>query len=260
MDVTLLGTGSPVPDPEPRRPGHARAGRWHPAARRRRPGRAHAPGRGRRLPGDARRGAAHPPPQRPPHRPQRRDHHPLGHEPGAQPAHGLRPSRHPPGGRRDAGDARPRHLLPPGPPRRPERPARGRRGRGGPRRRAHHRRGPRGGRATDHRPVEPTVGYRVEHEGRAVVLGGDGIPCAGLDALCAGADAYVQTVLREDMVRMVPDGPLPGHPRLPLHRRAGRHHGHPGGRLDPGAHPLRAGPAARPGGRVAGAGRRPLRR
>ncbi len=57
---------------------------------------------------------------------------------------------------------------------------------------------------TDHRPVEPTVGYRVEHEGRAVVLGGDGIPCAGLDALCAGADAYVQTVLREDMVRMVP--------------------------------------------------------
>ena len=104
---------------------------------------------------------------------------------------------------------------------------------------------------TDHRPVEPTVGYRVEHEGRAVVLGGDGIPCAGLDALCAGADAYVQTVLREDMVRMVPDGPLPGHPRLPLHRRAGRHHGRPGGRLDPGAHPLRAGPAARPGGRVA---------
>jgi ribonuclease Z len=58
--------------------------------------------------------------------------------------------------------------------------------------------------ATDHRPVEPTVGYRVEHEGRAVVLGGDGIPCAGLDALCAGADAYVQTVLREDMVRMIP--------------------------------------------------------
>jgi ribonuclease Z len=58
--------------------------------------------------------------------------------------------------------------------------------------------------ATDHRPVEPTVGYRVEHEGRAVVLGGDGIPCAGLDALCAGADAYVQTVLREDLVRNIP--------------------------------------------------------
>jgi ribonuclease Z len=58
--------------------------------------------------------------------------------------------------------------------------------------------------ATDHRPVEPTVGFRVEHADGAVVLGGDGIPCAGLDELCAGADAYVQTVLREDLVRSVP--------------------------------------------------------
>jgi ribonuclease Z len=58
--------------------------------------------------------------------------------------------------------------------------------------------------ATDHRPVEPTLGFRVEHEGTAVVIGGDGVPCAGLDELCAGADAYVQTVLREDLVRQVP--------------------------------------------------------
>ena len=58
--------------------------------------------------------------------------------------------------------------------------------------------------ATDHRPVEPTLGYRIEHDGRAVVIGGDGVPCAGLDQLCAGADAYVQTVLREDLVRQVP--------------------------------------------------------
>ncbi|MCU0267598.1 MAG: ribonuclease Z [Acidimicrobiales bacterium] len=57
---------------------------------------------------------------------------------------------------------------------------------------------------TDHRPVEPSVGYRVEHDGRSVVIGGDGIPCEGLDRLCAGADAYVQTVLRDDLVRMVP--------------------------------------------------------
>jgi ribonuclease Z len=41
---------------------------------------------------------------------------------------------------------------------------------------------------TDHRPVEPTVGYRVEHDGHAVVLAGDTLPCDGLDALCAGAD------------------------------------------------------------------------
>jgi ribonuclease Z len=57
---------------------------------------------------------------------------------------------------------------------------------------------------TDHRPVEPTLGYRVEFDGKAVVLAGDTVPCAGLDELCRGADVYVQTVLREDLVRMVP--------------------------------------------------------
>lgn len=58
--------------------------------------------------------------------------------------------------------------------------------------------------ATDHRPVEPTVAYRVEDDGRSVVLGGDGVPCAGLDDLCRGADAYVQTVVRPDLVQLVP--------------------------------------------------------
>jgi len=58
--------------------------------------------------------------------------------------------------------------------------------------------------ATDHRPVEPTLGYRVEHEGTVVALAGDTVPCAGLDELCAGADAYVQTVIREDLVALVP--------------------------------------------------------
>jgi ribonuclease Z len=57
---------------------------------------------------------------------------------------------------------------------------------------------------TDHRPVHPSVGYRVEHGGRSVVIAGDTIPCAGLDALCEGADALVHTVVREDMVRAVP--------------------------------------------------------
>ena len=57
---------------------------------------------------------------------------------------------------------------------------------------------------TDHRPVEPTLGYRIEHEGRVVVIAGDTVPCAGLDELCADADVYVQTVLRDDLVRMVP--------------------------------------------------------
>jgi ribonuclease Z len=57
---------------------------------------------------------------------------------------------------------------------------------------------------TDHRPVEPTLGYRIEHDGRAVVVAGDTVPCDGLDELCAGADVYVQTVLRDDLVSLVP--------------------------------------------------------
>ncbi len=57
---------------------------------------------------------------------------------------------------------------------------------------------------TDHRPVTPSVGYRVEHDGRAVVIGGDGVPCDGLDRLCFGADVYVQTVTRPDVVRAIP--------------------------------------------------------
>jgi ribonuclease Z len=59
--------------------------------------------------------------------------------------------------------------------------------------------------ATDHRPVEPTVAFRIDDGGKSVVLGGDGVPCSGLDALCLGADAYVQTVIRDDLVRMVPN-------------------------------------------------------
>ena len=58
--------------------------------------------------------------------------------------------------------------------------------------------------ATDHRPVEPTVAFRVDDDGKSVVLCGDGVPCAGLDALCRGADAYVQTVIRDDLVKLIP--------------------------------------------------------
>ena len=61
---------------------------------------------------------------------------------------------------------------------------------------------------TDHRPVEPTVGYRIEHAGKSVVIGGDTVPCDGLDRLCAGADMYVQTVLREDIIRALPSARL----------------------------------------------------
>jgi ribonuclease Z len=57
---------------------------------------------------------------------------------------------------------------------------------------------------TDHRPVSPSLAYRFEFGGRAVVVAGDTLPCPGLDDLCAGADVYVQSVLREDLVRLVP--------------------------------------------------------
>ena len=62
--------------------------------------------------------------------------------------------------------------------------------------------------ATDHRPVEPTLGYRVECGGRSVVLAGDTVPCAGLDELCQGADVLVCTVIRDDLITAI------GLPRL----------------------------------------------
>ncbi len=58
--------------------------------------------------------------------------------------------------------------------------------------------------ATDHRPVDSSLGYRFEHDGRTLVVAGDTLPCSGIDELCAGADVYIQTVLREDLVRLVP--------------------------------------------------------
>lgn len=57
---------------------------------------------------------------------------------------------------------------------------------------------------TDHRPVAPTNGYRVEHDGKVVVIAGDTVPCDGLDALCEGADALVQTVIRTDLLAEAP--------------------------------------------------------
>ncbi|MEE6164278.1 MULTISPECIES: ribonuclease Z [unclassified Mycolicibacterium] len=57
---------------------------------------------------------------------------------------------------------------------------------------------------TDHRPVEPTIGFRIEHHGASVVLAGDTVPCAGLDALAAGAGALVHTAIRKDLVEQLP--------------------------------------------------------
>lgn len=64
--------------------------------------------------------------------------------------------------------------------------------------------------ATDHRPVEPSIGFRIDHAGTVAAIAGDTVPCAGLDSLCRDADVYVQTVVRPDLVEglaaIVPTG------------------------------------------------------
>jgi ribonuclease Z len=61
---------------------------------------------------------------------------------------------------------------------------------------------------TDHAPVRPTVGFRIDEGGRSVVIAGDTVPCPGLDELCTGADVLVQTVVRRDVIEQI------GLPRL----------------------------------------------
>ena len=61
---------------------------------------------------------------------------------------------------------------------------------------------------TDHTPVRPTVGFRIEEGERSVVIAGDTVPCEELDQLCAGADVLVQTVVRRDLIEQI------GLPRL----------------------------------------------
>jgi ribonuclease Z len=54
---------------------------------------------------------------------------------------------------------------------------------------------------TDHAPVRPTVGYRIDDAGQSVVIAGDTVPCAGLDGLSAGAGVLVHTVVRPDLIQ-----------------------------------------------------------
>ena len=58
--------------------------------------------------------------------------------------------------------------------------------------------------ATDHSPVHPTMGFRIEAEGKVVVIAGDTVPCDGLTRLCQGADIYVQTVIRRQPIERSP--------------------------------------------------------
>lgn len=59
--------------------------------------------------------------------------------------------------------------------------------------------------ATDHAPVKPTIGYRLSLGGTTAAVVGDTIPCDGVDQLAAEADAYVQTVIRRDLVELIPN-------------------------------------------------------
>ncbi len=57
---------------------------------------------------------------------------------------------------------------------------------------------------TDHRPVHPTIAFRIDHDGASVVAAGDTVPCEGLDRLSAGANALVHTVIRKDIIEQIP--------------------------------------------------------
>lgn len=59
--------------------------------------------------------------------------------------------------------------------------------------------------ATEHAPVKPTIGFRLTHAGSTAALVGDTIPCEGVDELARDADAYVQTVIRRDIVEAIPN-------------------------------------------------------
>ena len=164
IEITLLGTGSPLPDPNRAGPSTLlQAG-------------------GANLLVDCGRGVlmrlaaagcgadaldsapAHAPAQRPHHRPRRRAHHAVGDVVRTGAAPGDRAARHQGRGRRDARQPRPGHRLPDRPPRRP-RAAADRRGA-----RAHRRRGlggPGGARPRRaHRPPTGGAHHRLPRRAR----------------------------------------------------------------------------------------------
>ena len=56
----------------------------------------------------------------------------------------------------------------------------------------------------DHGVVRPAIGYRFEAADGVLCWSGDTLPCDALDALARDADVYVQTVIRRSLVEMVP--------------------------------------------------------
>ena len=97
-----------------------------------------------------------------------------------------------------------RRAVPARPPRRPDLAADVRRDRGDRRRRRRRRRDPGGRRADRPQAGAPDGRVPLRGGGQGGRAGGRHLPCEGLDRLCAGADVYVQTVVRPDLVRAVP--------------------------------------------------------
>ena len=110
----------PAPRSEPGGSGDPGAHLGRGPAVRLRAGRADAGRRGRHRRGRPPRALAHPPPQRPRHRPQRPHHHAVGDGDGAAAAAHHRAGRHRRTGAPHRGDARDRHRLPAGAPRGPD--------------------------------------------------------------------------------------------------------------------------------------------
>lgn len=56
---------------------------------------------------------------------------------------------------------------------------------------------------SDHRPVHPSIAYRIDDGDSSVVIAGDTRPCEPLSALCDGAGVLVHTVVRRDLIEQL---------------------------------------------------------
>ena len=55
--------------------------------------------------------------------------------------------------------------------------------------------------AVDHRPVQPSVGYRFDYKGRSVVISGDTAPSKSLETASKDADLLIHEALQPKMVK-----------------------------------------------------------
>jgi ribonuclease Z len=53
---------------------------------------------------------------------------------------------------------------------------------------------------TNHAPVHHSLAFRIDDGDASVVVAGDTLPCPGLDLLCVGADVLVHTAVRRDLI------------------------------------------------------------